>query len=61
MKLIYENINLKTGYSYSVYRRGDRLSELTYLVYECDPNGNKTFIGEFSEREALALVSKKCK
>lgn len=59
--LIYEDINLETGYSYSVYRRGLLLSEARYLVYECDPDGHKTFIGEFSKSEALALVRTKCK
>lgn len=59
--LIYEDINLKTGYSYAVYRRGLRLSEARYLVYEQDPEGQRKFIGEFPKREALALVTEKCK
>lgn len=61
MKLIYENINTESKYSYSIYRRGYRLSEMTYLVYECDPDGHKVFLGEFSESEAFALVREKCK
>ena len=61
MKLIYEDINLESKYSYSIYRRGYSLSEMTYLVYECDPDGHKTLLGEFSKSEALALVREKCK
>lgn len=59
--LIYEDINLRTKYSYSIYRCGYNLSEMRYLVYECDPDGHRTFIGEFSEDKAYALVREKCK
>lgn len=59
--LIYENINLNTKYSYSVHRYGLRLSEARYFVYECDPDGHTKCIGEFPKREALALVTEKCK
>jgi hypothetical protein len=60
-KLIYENINLETKCSYSIYRSGHSLSEMRYLVYECDPDGRTTLLGEFSEDEAYALVRTKCK
>jgi hypothetical protein len=55
-ELIYEDCNLKTGFSYSVYRYGN-----TYLVYECNQDGHKRCFAEFTSREiACAFVRKKC-
>lgn len=60
-KLIREDINLETKCSYSIYRVGHSRSDFRFYVYECDPDGNQTFIGDFTEDEALALVREKCR
>lgn len=59
--LIYEDINLTTKYSYSIYRYGFSLSDMRYRVYETDPDGHTTYIGEFSKDEAYKFVKEKCK
>lgn len=60
-KLIYEDINLETKCSYSIYRVGYSRSDFRYFVYETDPDGNQVFIGDFTEAKALELVREKCK
>lgn len=59
-KLIYEDINLKTHFTYEIYSSGYRLTELKYLVYECDQDGNRKFIRGFnSYDEARSFVRMK--
>ena len=54
-KLIYEDCNLETGFSYSVYRYGN-----AYLVYECNQDGHMKCIEEFtSYNDAHVFVKKK--
>ena len=62
-KLIYEDINLKTHFLYEIYsyNTGLRISDLKYYVYEVDPDGQRTFIGEFTEDEAYKFVREKCR
>lgn len=60
-KLIYEDINLKTKVSYEIHRWGTSRSDVKYLVFETDRDGNRKFVGEFSEEEAYKLVRVKCK
>lgn len=60
-KLIYEDVNLKTHFAYEIRSFGYSSSKLKYFVYECDPDGHKSFIGEYnSYDEAKALVKEKC-
>jgi hypothetical protein len=60
-KLIYEDVNLQTGHSYSVYTYFGAHKQ-QYLVYECDQDGNMKCIEEFTScDDAVAFVRKKCK
>ena len=60
-KLMYEDVNLKTGFSYSIYRYSSS-SKTLYLVYECDQDGNMKCIEEVNSCDkALTFVRNKCK
>ena len=59
--LMYEDVNLETGFSYSVYRFSG-LSGTSYLIYECNNDGCMKYIREFiSYDNAIAYVKCKCK
>ncbi len=60
-KLLYEDVNLETGFSYSVYRYNG-LSGTSYLIYECNQDGHMKYIKEFiSYDNAIEFVKYKCK
>lgn len=59
--LMYEDVNLETGFSYSVYRFSG-LSGKSYLIYECNQDGHMKYIREFTSYDnAVAFVKCKCK
>lgn len=58
-KLIYENVNLKTGFSYSVYLC-EGVVQKSYRVYECNQNGDMKCIKEsVSCDEVMAFTRRK--
>lgn len=58
MKLLYEDINLKTKYSYAIYKTWNN----EYVVYECDPDGHRVYIGTYNDYDdAYKLIKQKCK
>ena len=60
-KLMFEDINLKTGFVYSVYMC-ESVIKKSYLIYECDKNGNMKAIKEFiSWDEAMSFARRKVK
>ena len=59
-KLIREDINLETKFSYEIYRCGTCESEIRHMVYEINPDGERKYVGEFSEDDAYKFVREKC-